>query len=187
MLISMGEDDFDFYKNNRDIAPSGPVKDSNTMIIEVPSTGPKVEEPAPKPSVLKKYSILIIAFGVCVAILFGVLLLALIGPMLQGDSMEISINRDGYQSGDTLYMDTDDVGLSISNQGKDTVDGSELHIMISGKNIKKERINYTGGDIGPSKTVNFIIRVQVVDELAPFELTVRLYYKDKFMDSDSIP
>jgi len=67
------------------------------------------------------------------------------------------------------------------------VDGSELHIMISGKNIKNERINYTGGDIGPSKTVNFITRVQVVDELAPFELTVRLYYKDKFMDSDSIP
>lgn len=183
----MEGNDFDFYKSNRDSATSTPVPDDHVITIELPSSKPKVEEPPPKPSLLKKYMVVLIAFGVCVALLIGVLLLALIGPMLKGDSMTISIDREGYQSGDTLYMDTDNVELSISNQGKGTVDGSELHIMISGKNIMKERIDYTGGDIEPSKTVNFIISVQVVDELAPFELTVRLYYKDKLMDSDSVP
>jgi hypothetical protein len=183
----MEGDDFDFYKGNRGSDSPAPVPNDHVIIMEVPSSRSKVESVPNKPSLLKKYMVVIIAFAVCVALLVGVLLIALIGPMLSGDTMNVYINEGGHRSGDVLYMDTDSVELSIRNEGKGTVEGDRLYFMISGKNIVKERIDFTGGDIGPGKNVDFMIRVQVVDELAPFTLTVRMYYKDRFMDSDSIP
>ena len=183
----MEGNDFDFYKSNRNITTSAPVPDDHVIIIEVPPSGPpQVDAPKP-PSVFKRHKVLFITAGICLCILIGVLSLALLGAVIEKNSLTVSINYGGHQSGDTLYVDTDNIELSISNNGKETVEGSKLYFKVSGSNVIKERINYTGRDIGPGERLSFRVQVHLVNESGPFTLYVQMFYNGKLRDSDSIP
>ena len=155
--------------------------DPNRSKYEVVEYQPK------KRSMFRVFLPLIIIGVIFILIMVGVVIIALFDPFTGDVELEVNINTGGRVVGDTLYIDTNDVSIQISNQGKGTALGNKIELKVSGRNIFSETVQYTGVDIGSEKHSTYSIGIDVIDEDAPLTITVKVFYDSKFHDEDEIP
>lgn len=175
--------DFDFYSSSRPDPEDFPTYEP---------LQPKVPEKEPEPvkeqvSFWKKHKVILIAFGVCVMIIVGVMLLALIDPKFSEIDLSVSIAEGGQRSGDTLFMDTDDIPVTIRNSGSETAEGEKIQLRISGDNVVDKTIDWTGGDIKSDKGRTVSITIELEDQFKTFTLKVAVIYDGNYQDKDQIP
>jgi len=173
--------DFDFYSSSRPRP-----EDFSTYELVQPVTN----EPAPPPKKgISKGTVLVLVFaGICVLILFGTLMLALIGPLLQKDvDLEVNISKGGTTFGDKLYIDPDNIQISVRNSGKETAYANNITLKISGDNVADRTIPWPGTDIPPGHGKSAVISIEVIDMFSSFTLKVSIYYNEDYHDYDRIP
>jgi hypothetical protein len=175
--------DFDYYAQNRPEPEDFPSYEPQQP--QIPAQTEK--EPEKKKKLSSGTKLILITFGICVLIVVGVLLLALIDPVLNKIDLDVSINRGGSTSGGTMYVDTDNIEIVIRNHGSEVADGSKITLKVSGDNIAEETIQWTGGDIPTDKSRAMTISVDVENEFESFTLKISIYYDGDFQSKDQIP
>ncbi len=175
--------DFDFYSSNRPDPEDFPTYEQRQP--EVPAE-PKIEKEPPK-SFWQTYKVFLITGGVCVMILLGVMMLALIGPIFNKVDLEINISEGGMRSGSTLFVDTDNIEFRVKNAGSETAEGEKITLKISGDNIVDKTIQWSSGDIESGKGKIMIISVDIENPSTEFELKISVYYDGDFQGQDQIP
>ncbi|MFO8050871.1 MAG: CARDB domain-containing protein [Thermoplasmatota archaeon] len=175
--------DFDYFSGNRPKPEDFPTYEP--LQPEVPEKEP---EPKKEPvSFWKKHKTILITFGVCVMVLIGVMLLAIIDPKFSEIDLTVSISQGGHQSGDTFFMDTDDIPITVRNHGSETASGENIQLRISGDNVVEKTIDWTGGDIASDKGRTISISIELKDQFKTFTLKVSVHYDGDYQDSDQIP
>jgi hypothetical protein len=156
-----------------------------------PEVGPVYQPPPPKKK-NSEVTVCLLVFLVIACLIGGsiggLILLTYIIPKPDVD-LKVSLGYSGNQHGDpnTMYIDTDNILVTIKNHGKGTAKADKISLRASGSNIAYEDIIYLGVDLGPDEQYTQTISVTVVDEYKEFTLKISVLYDGKDQDSSSIP
>ncbi|MFW3145999.1 MAG: CARDB domain-containing protein [Thermoplasmatota archaeon] len=175
--------DFDFYAQNRPKPEDFPAYEP--LQPQVPEK--QQIEKEPQRSFWQRYRIIVIAGGICLLVLIGVMLLALIDPAFSDRDLEVSIDGGGSTSGSTTYIDTDHISVRIRNDGSKTAYAEKITLRISGDNVAEKTVQWKGPDISSKKTASATISIDLNDQFKPFTLTIKVYYDGDYQSKDSLP
>jgi hypothetical protein len=170
---------FDLYKQVRPL-------DEAEKKGEIDQGEQAASKKPPARSFIRRHMVIIIAASCSLLFLMGVVPMAILPPLEKVD-LDVAIKYSGSPSGNTLYVDTDDIEIRVRNDGRETAYGDKISMSISGDNVVSKDVPWTGGDIPSGETVWLPAPIELKDPSKPFTLRVYIKYDGKAEAHDIAP